>query len=222
MYRRIFVGFKAIFLPKNIQYICSMLSKNDFPKLNGLVLAGGKSLRMGNPKDKINWHGKEQRYHAADLLAPFCDEVFISCRQDQLENFNTDYKAIPDTFQNMGPFGGLLSAFHFQQDKAWLIIACDLPLLEKNSIDFLIQFRDPEKVATAYESPSDGLPEPLIAIWEPKSYPLLLQLLSTGNSSLRKALINSDVKILKAENPDFLMNVNTPEYLEKAKEILGI
>lgn len=197
-----------------------MLSKNDFPKLNGLVLAGGKSVRMGRPKDKINWHGKEQRYHTADLLAPFCDEVFISSRQDQLENFNRDYKVLPDTFLNMGPFGGLLSAFYFQQDKAWLVIACDLPLLDRNSIDFLIQSRNPEKMATAYESPYDGLPEPLITIWEPKSYPLLLQLLSTGKTSLRKTLIDSDAKILKAENPDFLMNVNTPEELIKAEEIL--
>jgi len=197
-----------------------MLSKNDFPKLNGLVLAGGKSLRMGNPKDKINWHGKEQRYYTADLLKSFCDQVFISCREDQLENFNNNYLAITDTFQNVGPIGGLLSAFHFQQDKAWLVIACDLPLLDKNSIDFLIQSRDPEKMATAYASPSDGLPEPLIAIWEPKSFPLLHQLLSTGNTSLRKALINSDVKIMKAENPDLLMNVNTPEELINAKEIL--
>lgn len=199
-----------------------MLSKNDFPKLNGLVLAGGKSLRMGNPKDKINWHGKEQRYHAADLLAQFCDEVFISCRQDQLENFNRDYKVLPDIFLNMGPFGGLLSAFHFQRNKAWLIIACDLPLLDKNSIDFLIQSRDHEKMATAYASPSDGLPEPLIAIWEPKSYPLLHQFLSTGSTSLRKILMNSDTKILKPNNPDFLMNVNTPEDMEKAKRILRL
>lgn len=84
-----------------------MISKeNNFPKLNGLVLAGGKSQRMGNPKDKINWHGKEQRYFAADLLAPFCNEVFISCRKDQLENFDPNYNALTDTFLNMGPSGG--------------------------------------------------------------------------------------------------------------------
>ncbi|SHF29824.1 NTP transferase domain-containing protein [Chryseobacterium takakiae] len=199
-----------------------MLSRTDFPKLNGLILTGGKSLRMGNPKDKINWHGKEQRYYAADLLASLCDQVFISCRQDQLENFNSDYQALPDTFVNMGPFGGLLSALDFQRDKAWLVIACDLPLLDKNHIKFLIQSRDPEKTATAYENPSDGLPEPLIAIWEPKSYPLLQHFLAKGNTSLRKILINSDATILQPKNPDFLMNVNTPEDLEKAQRILKI
>ncbi|MEY8759469.1 NTP transferase domain-containing protein [Chryseobacterium tongliaoense] len=198
-----------------------MISKEtDSPKLNGLVLAGGKSLRMGNPKDKINWHGKEQKYYAADLLNPFCDEVSISCRQDQLENFDTDYNALTDTFLNMGPFGGILSALRSQRDKAWLVVACDLPLLDEKSLEFLIGNRNTEKVATTYESPFDGLPEPLITIWEPKSYPLLLNFLGLGNTCPRKVLINSDTLILKPGNPEALMNVNTPEDMAKAKEIL--
>lgn len=198
-----------------------MISKEtDLPQLNGLVLAGGKSLRMGNPKDKINWHGKEQRYYTADLLAPFCENVFISCRRDQLEHFDTDYNALTDTFLNMGPFGGILSALRAQRDKAWLVVACDLPLLDKNSLEFLIRSRDAEKAATTYESPFDGLPEPLITIWEPKSYPLLLNFLGLGNTCPRKVLMNSDTLILKPHNPDALMNVNTPEEMTKAKEIL--
>lgn len=198
-----------------------MISKEtDIPKLNGLVLAGGKSQRMGNPKDKINWHGKEQRYYAADLLAPFCDEVFISCRQDQLENFDINYNALTDTFLNMGPFGGILSALRSQRDKAWLVVACDLPLLDKKSLEFLIENRNIEKVATTYESPFDGFPEPLITIWEPKSYPLLLNFLGSGITCPRKVLINSDTLILKPGNPDSLMNVNTPEDMAKAQEIL--
>ncbi|MFC4685349.1 NTP transferase domain-containing protein [Epilithonimonas pallida] len=198
-----------------------MISKeSNFPKLNGLVLAGGKSRRMGNPKDKINWHGKEQRYYAADLLTPFCDEVFISCRQDQLENFDLNYNALTDTFLNMGPFGGILSALRSQRDKAWLVVACDLPLLDEKSLEFLIENRNIEKAATTYESPFDGLPEPLITIWEPKSYPLLLNFLGSGITCPRKVLINSDTLILKPGNPDSLMNVNTPEDMVKAQDIL--
>ena len=193
---------------------------NTIPSLNGLVLAGGKSRRMGTPKDLLNWHGKEQRYFAADLLAPFCEEVFISCRQDQLEDFNPDYHALTDTFLNMGPFGGILSALRSQRDKAWLVVACDLPLLDKKSLEFLISSRDSTKAATTYESPFDGLPEPLITIWEPKSYPLLLNFLGIGNTCPRKVLINNDTLILKPQNPDALMNVNTPEDAEKAQNIL--
>ena len=120
----------------------------------------------------------------------------------------------------MGPFGGILSALRAQRDKAWLVVACDLPLLDKNSLEFLIRSRDAEKAATTYESPFDGLPEPLITIWEPKSYPLLLNFLGLGNTCPRKVLMNSDTLILKPNNPDALMNVNTPEEMTKAKEIL--
>lgn len=193
---------------------------NTIPSINGLVLAGGKSRRMGTAKDLLNWHGKEQRYFAADLLASFCDEVFISCRQDQLENFDTDYNALTDTFLNMGPFGGILSALRSQRDKAWLVVACDMPLLDEKSLQTLIESRNPEKVATTYKSPFDGLPEPLITIWEPKSYPLLLNFLGIGNTCPRKVLINSDTLILEPHNPDALMNVNTPEEAEKAQGFL--
>lgn len=193
----------------------------DLPGLNGLVLAGGKSLRMGTPKDKMNWHGKEQRYYAADLLALFCEDVFISCRPGQPENYNPDYRVLTDTFLNMGPFGGLLSALRAQRDKAWLVVACDLPLLDKNTLKFLTANRNPEKAATTYESPFDGLPEPLITIWEPKSYSLLLHFLGTGITCPRKVLMNSDTLILKPENPDALMNVNTPGEAEKAQQVLN-
>lgn len=193
---------------------------NKTPSVNGLVLAGGKSRRMGTAKDMMNWHGKEQRYFAADLLAEFCDDVFISCRQDQLENFDTAYNALTDTFLDMGPFGGILSALRSQRDKAWLVVACDLPLLDKKSLQILMQSRDPEKAATTYKSPFDGLPEPLITIWEPKSYPLLLNFLGIGNTCPRKVLINSDTLILEPHDPDALMNVNTPEEALKAQDIL--
>ncbi|MEP6951744.1 MAG: NTP transferase domain-containing protein, partial [Ginsengibacter sp.] len=50
------------------------------PLLNGLVLAGGKSERMGYDKGMIVWHGREQQYYLADLLKNLCEEVYISCR----------------------------------------------------------------------------------------------------------------------------------------------
>ncbi|WP_294321171.1 NTP transferase domain-containing protein [uncultured Chryseobacterium sp.] len=179
--------------------------------LNGLVLAGGKSSRMGVAKEKIQWHGKEQQYAMADLLAPFCDGVFISCRQDQLKNIDGSYLALPDGFTEFGPLGGILSALDFNRDTAWMVVACDLPLLDKKALDFLVQQRNPEKVATTYESPADGGPEPLAAIWEPKSFPLLMDFIKTGSLSPRKFLMDNDILMLKPEDPNVLKNVNTPE-----------
>jgi molybdopterin-guanine dinucleotide biosynthesis protein A len=187
------------------------------PKLNGLVLAGGRSVRMGNDKSTINWFGKEQRYYMADLLREYCDDVFISCRTDQQLEITTGYQTLPDTFTDLGPFGAILSAFRENPDSAWLVVACDMPLLGAETFEHLISNRNPSAIATAYESEFDGFPEPLITIWEPKSYALSLAFLAQGYSCPRKVLINSDITLLKPLNADALVNVNTPEDFEKIK-----
>ncbi|MFI5139090.1 MAG: NTP transferase domain-containing protein [Sphingobacteriales bacterium] len=190
------------------------------PVLNGLVLAGGKSERMGLDKGGVNWHGKEQRYHVADMLKPFCNEVFISCRADQQQEIDGQYASLPDTFTGLGPYGAILSAFREKPDSAWLVVACDLPLLSEKTLKHLTDNRNSSSIATTYQSSFDDFPEPLITIWEPKSYPVMLSFLSQGYSCPRKVLINSDITLLNALNPDDLTNVNTPEDLEKVKLLL--
>jgi molybdopterin-guanine dinucleotide biosynthesis protein A len=191
------------------------------PILNGLVLAGGKSARMGYDKGAVNWYGKEQRYHMADLLNKHCAEVYISCRDaEQQKEINTEYLSLSDTFTGLGPYGAILSAFREQPDRAWLIIACDLPLVDANVLQHLVDNRNTATIATAYQSDFKDFPEPLITIYEPKSYPALLQYLAQGYSCPRKVLINSDITLLQSPEPDALANVNTPEELDRIKRIL--
>jgi len=191
----------------------------NIPALNGLVLAGGKSIRMGFDKSTIEWHGKEQRDYMADILKNICADVFISCRADQQTEM-PNYKTIADTFTGLGPYGAILSAFRENPDAAWLVVACDLPLMDKGTLQYLIDHRNVSAIATTFESPHDGLPEPLITIWEPKAYSILLNFLSQGYSCPRKALRNNNVHIIKAAHPEKLMNVNTEEELIKAKALL--
>jgi molybdenum cofactor guanylyltransferase len=192
------------------------------PLLNGLVLAGGKSKRMGTDKGILQWHGKEQRYYMADLLQNVCNEVFISCRVEQQPEIDNEYHTLADAFTEAGPLGGILSALKAQPDKAWFVGACDLPLLDMATLKYLIEHRDVQALATTFKSPFDDLPEPLITIWEPGSYAVLLEHLSAGFTCPRKALIrnNERVSILQAPDPDKLMNANTPEDAEKVKEMI--
>ncbi|WP_211309877.1 NTP transferase domain-containing protein [Mucilaginibacter yixingensis] len=190
------------------------------PVLNGLVLAGGKSERMGADKSAINWHGREQQYYMADLLKPYCQDVFISCRDEQKAGIDPNYQTLTDTFTGLGPYGAILSAFRQQPDSAWLVVACDLPLLDRPTLDELIASRSTKHVATTFVSPHDGFPEPLITIWEPKSYAELLSFLGQGYSCPRKVLINTHTHVINPSFPESLTNVNTPEELEKVKTIL--
>jgi molybdopterin-guanine dinucleotide biosynthesis protein A len=190
------------------------------PVLNGLLLAGGKSERMGFDKGSVNWHGKEQRYYMADMLKAFCNEVFISCRPDQRIEIDPQYASLPDTFTGLGPFGAILSVFREKPDNAWMVIACDLPLLDANTLQYLVANRNTSSIATAYQSTYDDFPEPLITIWEPKSYPVLLSFLAQGYSCPRKVLINNDITLLNAPDSAALTNVNTPDELGKIKRVL--
>lgn len=197
-----------------------ILPHNNASPLNGLVLAGGRSTRMGTRKDLIKWHTKEQRYHLADMLKDFCEEVFISCRPDQEKELNGAYKALTDAIPDTGPLGGILSAFQSRPGKAFLVIACDLPLINEETLRFLVANRDVTRIATTYKNPSDDLPEPLIAIWEPGSYPVLLSFLEKKIASPRAVLINSDIAILQPPYPEALLNVNTPEEAVEISQIL--
>ena len=185
------------------------------PPLYGLVLAGGKSQRMGQDKGMINYHGKIQREFAADQLSALCDKTFISCRPDQVDEMESDYPTLPDTIAGLGPFGAIVSAFRAYPNHAWLVVACDLPLLDKLTLRELVQARNISKLATAFNSPVNEFPEPLICIWEPRSYSVLLQFLAQGYSCPRKALINSPIELLEVPDRETLRNVNTPEELEE-------
>ncbi len=202
-----------------IDFFKATLAKNK-PELYGLVLAGGKSERMGQDKGTITWHQQQQRYYMANLLKNYTENVFISCRADQQQEIDAAYPTLTDTFTDLGPFGAILSAFREQPEKAWLVVACDLPLLDKPTLAFLTAHRDTSTIATAFQNPVSGFPEPLITIWEPKSYAVLLSFLSQGYSCPRKVLINSDTNVLQAPDTDALTNVNTPKDKELVNAML--
>ena len=194
--------------------------KENTPEINGLVLVGGKSTRMQKDKSKLVIRdNKPQFAYLAELLGKFCNDVYVSVRdENQAEEY--DLPAISDKFVGLGPYGGILSAFQDNPNRAWLVVAVDLPFLDEKSIEKLVRERNPGKVATCFIDRYNEFPEPLITIWEPRSYPILLNFLSKGYSCPRKALINSDVKIITDREESILTNVNNQDELSEAKSIL--
>ena len=128
---------------------------------------------------------------------------------------------ISDTFLNFGPFGGICSAFQKDPNTAWLVLATDVPFVNDELIKLLLEKRNPSKVATTIKGKGKEFVEPLITIYEPKAYPILLQYLAQGYSCPRKMLINSDVEIVEVDDA-FIRNVNTPEEFEEAKKEISV
>lgn len=216
---------KPVLAFSDVERIAEVLRQDmaaSVPPIKGLVLAGGKSQRMGSDKGLLSYHGKPQREHMAELLGTLCSDVALSCRPGQLEESQTEFPLLPDSFLGLGPFGAILSAFRQDPNAAWLVVACDLPLLDKTTLDYLIAKRNPSKLATAFLNPATDFPDPLVTIWEPRAYPALLSFLAQAYSCPRKVLINTEIELLEIPNAAALRNVNTPDELKAVQAILSV
>ncbi|MCG8882386.1 NTP transferase domain-containing protein [Tenacibaculum finnmarkense] len=192
------------------------LIKEHISPVKGLVLIGGKSTRMGTDKSVLEYYGKPQKEHAKELLESTLLETFYSV-QTSSEKASSD--EIQDTFLNLGPFGGVCSAFQKDPNSAWLVLATDVPFVDKNLLKLLLEKRNPSKIATAIKGKNSEFVEPLITIYEPKAYTKLLQYIAQGYSCPRKMLINSDIEIVEVDD-HLIRNINTPEEFEMAKKML--
>jgi molybdopterin-guanine dinucleotide biosynthesis protein A len=190
--------------------------------LYGLVLAGGRSTRMGADKAALRVAGRTQLEQAMALLAPRVERAFVSVRADQrADPLRAPFEQIEDGRENLGPIAGIIAALERHPDHAWLVLACDLPLLDAATLDHLVRWRAPHRLATAFRSSHDRLPEPLCAVYEPASRAALEAHIAAGRNCPRKFLMSADVELLDEPNPRALDNANTPEEYASAMSALG-
>ena len=176
--------------------------------INGLILSGGLSTRMGEDKRLINYHGKSQEQYLFDLLIPYCSEVYVSLNQNQ----STDLPHIFDLHLSAkSPIVGIISALKKNSQTAWLVVACDMPFVNEEAIEYLIKHRNPEKFATAFLNPEENFPEPLLTIYEPKIFEKLQQAISEGKKSPMNVLQNLEVELLQIPDVQMIININTFE-----------
>jgi len=180
--------------------------------LYGLVLAGGRSTRMGRDKATLAYHGRSQLEAAWALIAPRTASCFVSVRTDQVgDPARAQHPQIVDGADVAGPAAGILAAQRAHPQAAWLVLACDLPFLDPGTLDALLAARDPAKLATAFRSAHDGLPEPLCAIYEPAAAPHFARQVAAGRSCPRKFLITHEVTLVDLPQARALDNVNSAD-----------
>ena len=184
-------------------------------KIHGLVLAGGRSRRMGSDKAALVSDGETQLGRAVRLLENHLDQVFVSTRADQAgDDVRRDFRQIVDRYEDLGPVAGILSAMDTHPDASWLVLACDLPQIDDATIGYLVDNVSATHVATAFVSVVDGLPEPLCAVYRPASKAIIERFVADGIKCPRKMLINSDTQLLEQPSPGALHNINTPDDLD--------
>lgn len=180
--------------------------------LYGLILAGGRSTRMQRDKAALEYAGRSQLERAVELITPLVERVFVSVRPDQTgDPLRARFAQIIDSGEVAGPIAGIIAAQTRHPDAAWLVLACDLPLLDQETLEHLLRSRRAERQATAYRSSHNGLPEPLCAIYEPSSREAMRAHVASGRDCPRKFLINASTELIDQPQPGALDNVNTPK-----------
>lgn len=157
--------------------------------MTGVVLAGGKSTRMGRDKAALEFDGQPMIERCADVLRQCFPEVLV-IRDDDAPG--------------LGPIGGLATAL--RRAPEIFVVACDMPFLEAALI------REMASQLPGYDAVA--IPgEPLHAAYSARVLPVIEAQIAAGDYSVRSLLSKLRVKTVAAAP---IINVNTPEELEAA------
>lgn len=184
--------------------------------LYGLVLTGGKSKRMQQDKALLKYHDQPHAKYIYDLLDNYCDQVYLSARKGQWDN--TELSSLPtlvDLDDDLGPLGGILTALETHPDAYWLIMACDLAYLNAGTIAKLLENYQEDVIATCYQNPEHGFPEPLCALYTPQALKQFQRAKTAKLYCPVKVLQMSDCYFITPGLAQELDNINTPEEYER-------
>lgn len=192
--------------------------------LCGLLLAGGKSSRMGRDKASlvVAEGGLSQAGRALGLLRQFCPRTYLSLRDGQDIPVGAEGALVlRDEPDSQGPLAGLLAASRAEPEVAWLVLACDLPFVHAGLLARLVSVheRKPDLPFVACANRRDGAPEPLCAIYGPSAGPILARYAARGEFSPRRIMIEEKAVSLEVigEDVQALINVNNPQDLAAAR-----
>jgi molybdenum cofactor guanylyltransferase len=187
--------------------------------MTGLVLVGGQSERMGRAKEMLTFRGETFFAHTVALLQNFCREIIVVSRPEQPLPERPGIKVITDEIPGQGPLGGLVSGLATSGDDWHLVLACDLPLLQSEILQLLI---DNTPGVTAVVPRALGKLQPLAAAYSQACLTPARQVLASGKRSLTALLDKVPVKILEEsdlrrvdEGLISFTNVNTAEEYEE-------
>ena len=172
---------------------------------------------MGQDKALLTNKGQSQLAYVAGVLDACVAKVFVSTRADHADDKErAQFEQIVDRYDDLGPVAGILSALEASPEVDWLVVACDLPNVTEQTIQYLLQHRGGEQAFTAFTSSYDGLPETLCAVYHSGCEAIVRRFVDEGVNCPRKILIRSDTRLLEQPDPKALDNVNTPDDLQNS------
>ncbi|NLZ17509.1 MAG: molybdenum cofactor guanylyltransferase [Desulfobulbaceae bacterium] len=181
------------------------------------VLIGGKSSRMGRPKHLLSQKGRSWLERTVAVLSPVVDEVVLA-GAGNIPPTLAHITRIHDATDVQGPLAGILAALRARPEASWIILACDMPALDKEALDWLLaESRSGELAILPRLDEADATRvEPLFAWYSGKCLPYLEQMAASGNWRINQLRHIQGVHTpLPPPHLHFAWsNINTPEQLQ--------
>ena len=160
--------------------------------------------------------GDYQLTHCFKLLSAVCNKVFISCKQDQQLGRASILPRLFDLPMQSGPAAGLLSAYRYNPEMSWLVLACDYPWADSEAINDLKVNHSPRYAATVYKNSVSDVLEPLFAIGKPGALDAFRKAVDRIGRAANPQRVLQSLKLMKLtpKNPKWLCNMNKALDLE--------
>ena len=183
--------------------------------ITGIILAGGKSSRMGEDKGFLKLNGKTFMSSIIEALNPIVGEIIIVSNNSEYDVFNL--KRVADSMEDSGPLAGLYSGLLHSETENNIVLSCDVPLISTSVLKKLLEGAPSEAEVIQFES--EGKTMPLVAMYKKKCRHHFLKLLQTNERRLRFAIDQLDVKTitLDSELGKTVRNINTISELKDLK-----
>ena len=179
--------------------------------ITGIILAGGKSSRMGKDKGWVLFRKKPLIDYAVELLGGICQSIIISANNSAYDRLGLPvyHDIIPDS----GPMGGIYTCLKHSPTKQNLVLACDMPFVSGDLLNYLISHSN--GFMAVIPQTSDGNYEPLCGFYHKEMAEVLEKLILNHQFKMLNILAESSVKALPflPELPfyreEVFLNVNT-------------
>jgi len=177
-----------------------------------LVLAGGRSRRMGRSKPWIEVGDTVLLRYVAERLAPAFSEVMVSFSEPEQMEQLVPYRVVFDRKPNAGPLAGLEAGLHVARNDVLFAVACDMPYVTRAAAEVAVAAA---RTCDAAIPRHDGLFEPVCGAYRKSALSVISAALDAGNLVAHDAVQNLDVTWLEGLDPAQFDNLNTPADVER-------
>lgn len=179
-------------------------------KKSAVILSGGKNSRM-NYNTKAFLKFSKERFIDLELKAiEMFDEIIISCN-DEKSYKDLGYKLVKDEIRDIGPLGGMYSSLKECKYDEVLIIASDMPFIDRNFIEKLYKY-EVSKDALILRINSNI--EPLCSIYKKKCIDKILKMIHKKDYKIKNLINNLDIEYLDLDDENKIRNINTVKEYE--------